>query len=69
MYSGIQGSRSNYNRSVKKAVRRYDDKQLAIALVLEKVHPSHFGVLPPSPSRLLGFAMRKGLLSFTEVYG
>jgi hypothetical protein len=42
------------------------DQAVAIALVLEAVHPGNLGPLPPSPQHLLWKAHQIGLLSSGE---
>jgi hypothetical protein len=57
-----------FNFAMSTAKTRKSNEVLAIELILEDVHPSHLGMLPPDRNLLLRIAVNKGLLDYSPRY-
>ena len=55
-------------REYRRVAKIRANQLLTIELVLEDVHPSHMGALPPCPRLLLAMAVRKGFVKYGEVH-
>lgn len=67
-YASTQGSYIRYQRETKRKIALNETRRLAVDLIIQHVHPSNLGTLPPSPRVLLAKAFYHKLITADEYY-